>query len=30
VVTAEREKLAEFEETQVRLAVALERVRSAG
>ncbi len=30
VVTAEREKLAEFEETQSRLAVALERVRSAG
>ena len=30
VVSAEREKLAEFEETRARLAVALERVRSAG
>jgi valyl-tRNA synthetase len=30
VVAAEREKLAEFEETQARLATALERVRSAG
>ncbi|MFC5386566.1 valine--tRNA ligase [Aquamicrobium segne] len=29
VVAAEREKLAEFEETQARLAMALERVRSA-